>query len=165
MITDELTREFPKYKLVMKQKSKLMKFMYFFIKPISPAYMTDFITVIGYTVYMPEIYIGTIAGAGALVHERQHMRDYRKFGILYLISYLFLLPSVFSFRAMWEWRGYRESMKFNYAWFGMLPQDYLERIVEEFTSARYLWMFPFKKIMRGIVTRAAAQIKAELVNG
>lgn len=161
-ISLELKDEFPKYKVVEKETSKFMKFLNFFVRFFCPTFMTQFTTVQGYTVYMPKVYINTFVGAATLVHERQHMRDHKRWWYLYDISYVLFLPAGLTMRAMWEWRGYRESMRFLYAWFGEINQINRDSIVNEFTSSLYLWMWPFKGHMTSIVNKAAEEIPNEV---
>lgn len=161
-IDADLKAEFPKYKVVPKEDSGFMKFLNFFVWFFSPTFMTQFTTVQGYTVYMPRVYIGTFAGAATLVHERVHMRDRKRWWYLYDISYVILLPAIITLRAVWEWRGYRESMKFQYAWFGQVSPGMRENIVKEFIGPTYLWMFPFKGHMTKLVDRAALEIVDEV---
>jgi hypothetical protein len=40
-----------------------------------------------------------------LRHEAVHLRDARRFPVLFELSYLAALPAVFTARAWWEWRG------------------------------------------------------------
>jgi len=69
---------------------------------------------------------------------------------------------VVTMRAFWEWRGYRETMKFHYAWFGTPTPVFREYLVKEFISSNYLWMFPFKGYMNRLVDKAALQIVDEV---
>jgi hypothetical protein len=80
----------PKFKIAFKDQSFFMKLLgriLFFNKD----FMTRFITTIGYTVYLPstayfeedpDIYLNI------LTHEFVHMMDFKKFNLLFTLSYL-----------------------------------------------------------------------------
>jgi hypothetical protein len=99
--------------------------------------------------------IGTQRAVEVLKHERVHMRDDHAWHIFYLLSYFLVLPVGPSFKAFWEWRGYRESIRS--IWEGEYPPEYrqylldwnAEWIANQFCGASYLWMWPFRKMVLG----------------
>ncbi|HVI40422.1 MAG TPA: hypothetical protein VM577_07155 [Anaerovoracaceae bacterium] len=87
-----LTKNVPDLTIKYKNESFLMqllgKIMFF-----NPAFMTDFVTTIGHTVYFPTKAMTEVEDPNAicvLAHEYRHMRDSKKWGsILFTLAYLF----------------------------------------------------------------------------
>ncbi len=151
------------FKLVEKGSSKFMRalsWLMFFSK----GFMKDYTTTIGKTVYMPQSIIGTYTGYEVLRHERIHILDAKKWCLLMPLSYIFLLPSVVTMRAYWEFRGYSESLKVAWETAGkprnpdgspwMNPSN-VEWAIRQFTGPDYLWMFPFPKTLRRAFAEAS----------
>lgn len=158
-LVDKLSKEFPGFKVVVKGDSKPMKFLNFFIRLWNPDYMKRYTTVFGKTVYMPKYLIGTDTGVEILRHEAVHIRDYQKWGPIFVLTYAFLpLPVVITGRAYWEFRGYVESMRAEYEQYGTVPDYSIDFYTRQFTSASYLWMFPFPKTVRGWFVKARNKI-------
>jgi len=125
----------------------------------NPRFMEDYTTVLITRVYMPRRLIGTEDGYEVLRHEAVHIRDCLATGVLpFVLSYVFLLPSVLTFRAFWEYRGYRETMKVELERNGTISDETLEWIVRRFTGPDYLWMFPFPKLIRRLLRRTRARL-------
>ena len=61
---------------------------------------------------------------------------------------MLILPFGITMRAFWEWRAYKVSLSCHKKLFGAVPSFEREHIVRQFTSSKYLWMFPFKRFMR-----------------
>jgi len=105
---DVILSDFPDAKIVYKTDSKLMKFLHYSLFWIfNPTFMTNYITVIGTTVYLPskkqheETYESLIS---VLAHEYIHMCDFRdgKSSVLYPAPQLFALMSLGSIAAIWN---------------------------------------------------------------
>jgi hypothetical protein len=138
-----LQAEFPKFKLVEKETSGLMKFLNFFAKLWMPTFLTNVTTVMGNTVYMPKALIGTDSGYVILRHEAVHMRDFKKWWLLQPISY-FILPAGPSFKAVWEFRAYKETLRVWHELGWRTDDAAIDWLVSQFTTRTYLWMWPFK---------------------
>ena len=138
-----LQAEFPKFKIVEKETSGVMKFLNFFAKLWMPTFLTTITTVLGYTVYMPKAYIGTDSGYIILRHEAVHMRDFKKWWYLQTISY-FIPPVGPSFKAVWEYRGYLETLRVRHELGWSTDDSIIDWLVSQFTTSAYLWMWPFK---------------------
>jgi len=93
-----------------KHNSPLMKFINFFVRIINPKFMEMF-TTIGSTIYVPE---NNVLPRIILKHEIVHVEQWRKWGILYYISYL-LLPIPFGL-AWFRWKWEREAYMVNLAY-------------------------------------------------
>lgn len=83
-----------------------------------------------------------------VVHEYRHMLDMKKRPLWMPISYLIVLPTVFTMRAYWELRGYTAGMLAHYEIYGTIPDALMETKISHFTSSMYFWMFPFPRLVR-----------------
>lgn len=138
-----LKQEFPKFKIVEKGSSGLMRFLNFFVKLWNPRFMTNMTTVLGTTVYMPQYLIGTDDGYVILRHEAIHMRDFKKWWMLMPITY-FIPPAGPSMKAIWEFRGYKETLRVWHELGWRTDDAMIDWLVSQFTGPAYLWMWPFK---------------------
>lgn len=157
----ETTTEFPKFKIANKQESQFMKSI---ALVMGKRFMTNYITTIHTTVYVPDGFDRwTEASKCALLrHERVHMRQARKwtfplYAVLYLLAYLPL--GLAYFRARMEWEAYEESL----AAFKDYGLDYSSDgrrawLVEQFTSSAYGWMWPFPKTVTKWFDDAVAKL-------
>ena len=156
---EKLTEEFPKFDLKKKSESKLMKFLSLLLKIISfgnmKNFMDKYITTIGYTVYVPDGWANKPDDDKIIIlrHEAVHMRQRERLGfvLMSLIYLFFIIPVVFAIgRATLEREAYKETIKATAELkskelaTGMRMREYF---VRQFTSANYLWMFPFKGIV------------------
>ena len=140
--------EFPKFKTVVLGSTFFSKILKFVLRGAAGITFWN-------TVYIQEYLVGTEKGANLLAHEIVHVRDQHKWLILFPLSYLLLLPIGPSFKAVWEWRAYKEDLK----WVHEHPvnddpeyQKYLEDfycqwVASVFCGPMYLWMWPFKNYM------------------
>jgi hypothetical protein len=98
---------------------------------------------------MPKYLINTDSGYIILRHEYVHIKDCVNFlYIPFIISYLFILPALITFRAYWEYRAYCETLRVTYEEYGKVTQSQINFIVKQFTGSSYLWMFPFEKFLQ-----------------
>jgi len=148
-----------------KDESRLQRLIGVLLRPFNRAYMTGYTTVMFGRVYFPsrgwrrgrdprEIYC-------TLRHEAVHLRDARRFPLLFQMSYLFFLPAFLTMRALWEWRGYVETVRAETEVYGSVPDERLDEIADRFAGADYLFMFPFK----GLVRRRLTRVRAEITRG
>lgn len=150
----DIRAEFKDFKVVPKSESRVMRLIDFVLKVITfgqmKIFMTGFITTLGTTVYVPKSWDETneILRVITLRHERIHMRQARKYTRpLFSFMYLFLLPSVWTFRAKFEMEAYEETMRSlsKFCGHGTLNDELKASMVKHFTSAEYFWMKPSKK--------------------
>lgn len=157
-LLDDLRKEFPSFKLVAKRDSLLMKliagFLFLITLGMQREFMTEYITTIGCCVYVPprwyeDSYVNRMI---VLRHERIHMRQKQRYGmLLFSLMYLFLpLPGGFAyFRAKFEMEAYEETIK---ATLELYPDAatwirayaYKEQMLQNFIGASYFWMWPFR---------------------
>ena len=158
-LVQDVEREFPKFSIATKSTSRLMKIINICLMIITfgqmRRFMTHYFTTIGYTLYVPETWgtMEVIAKAVLLRHERVHMRQRKKYGML-LFSFLYLLfplPTIFAYyRMKFEWEAYTESMRAYVEYYGLhFVQESKVRsnIISHFTSAEYFWMWPWRSGM------------------
>ena len=154
-LVNKIEEDIPGFRVVPKTNSNLMWACYYItlMRFWNPHFMTHYITTAFGKVYMPADLIGTAIGADVLRHEWVHLRDARRWNILFYLSYLlFPLPAVFTMRAYWEFRGYCESIRAERDRYGVVYSESLHYYVSLFTGPAYLWMCPFPKfVMRKFV--------------
>jgi hypothetical protein len=163
-----MRREFPTFRLVRKERSPLMWALYYGLLMFlwCPRFMTSYTTVIITRVYMPGGLIGTRAAYGTLRHERVHMRDCVRSGVVpFVVSYLFLLPAVLTLRAVWEMRGYAESMRVERERRGAVSDETVAHVARQLTGSSYLWMFPFPRAARRWAERVRDRVMSEEPGG
>lgn len=156
-----LKREFPRFKIIEKENSKFMNFLYvvFLMKYWNKDFMTKYTTTVYQTVYMPKNLIATNYAYQILRHEAIHMKDSKGWRALYFFpTYLFLLPIGLCMRAYWEYRAYVESMKVQFELTNTISSIFIDHIVSQFTTSSYLWMFPFPKTLKKLLNKEKQKI-------
>lgn len=98
-------------------------------------------------------------------HEYIHLHDQTKHPIWFAISYIALLPAVFTMRAHWELRGYTATMLVHYEIHGKVPDHTIDFIASQFTGGMYFWMYPFPKKIRTRLRTIRDRIYAGEING
>lgn len=147
--------EFPDFRITKKRHSKLMKFFDASLKVMSLGQMTNFmsyfITTVGTTVYVPDEWDSWSPSRKAIIlrHERVHMRQARDFGNLkfFFLYLLFPVPAFFAFfRTKFEKQAYEESIRAYFEYYGskFFTPALREDTIRNFTTASYLWMWPWK---------------------
>ncbi|SFF07778.1 hypothetical protein [Thermoflexibacter ruber] len=158
-----LQKEVP-VRIKYKDESWEMRLLYFFIKWFNPHFMTDFTTVIGYTVYFTNrkfIEQCPKQAMQILAHEAVHLLDTKRFSFpIFALAYLFpqvlivfallfpinafyifflffALPLPAPFRAYFEARAYSLDI--------ILGKRSIESVIKYFISWDYYKMFPFKE--------------------
>jgi len=139
----------------------------------NPKFMTQFVTVIGRTVYFPsreKMEKDPGSTAQVLCHELVHMSDEKAAGsLLFRLSYLFpqwlallsissffvgpaglaflifLFPFPSFFRTFWELRGYAMTDAVRYELTGRFTRK--TWMSKQFTTGSYFFMWPFSKMI------------------
>lgn len=166
-------QEFPGFEIIEKKDSTLMKVIDACLKIITfgqmKLFMTGFVTTLGQKVYVPDVWKDYLLASKVEVlrHEIVHMRQAKKYGrVLFSILYL-LVPfptGVAYFRKKFEQEAYEESLRAMYVWRGakvLDSKDVRERILSNFTSASYFWMWPFRKDLDAWYDSIVEKIKKE----
>jgi hypothetical protein len=151
----EIKQEFPKFKLVHKRDSSLMKVIDLFLKVITFWKMRDFMrtftTTIGCTVYVPSSWPMRPPKSRMIIlrHERIHMRQRKRLWLWYSLSYLLLpVPALWAyFRMKYEMEAYEESLRAVVEYYGTpsLTPVLKEKYVAYFTGPSYFWTWPWRK--------------------
>jgi hypothetical protein len=170
----DMKDEFPKFQVIDKKDSLMMKAINIFLKIITfgqmKTFMTHFTTTVGYRMYVSSRWL-LADQVGVVKHERVHMRQMRRHGkIWHALSYLFLwTPCVFAhFRKKYEQEAYEESMRHRATTYGLKHikgAEYREGIISNFTSAKYFWTWPFRKSIETWYDATVQKISDEIVNG
>jgi len=178
----EIKKEFPDFELVDKRKSLLMKALskvLFFNK----AFMSRYITVIGNKVYVPSLPFkedDPLSACVILAHEWVHMKDAKRWGLLYKFGYLFpqifailaplglvwppawlcalfLLPLPAPVRAELEFRAYAVSMAVR--WWTEAQEPNWGFYKRQFNSSAYYWMYPYDRLVEITLKEEFERIK------
>jgi hypothetical protein len=166
----ELHHEFPRFRIVPKSESRLSRAIDLALKLVTfgrqSRYLTHYHTVLGDTLYVPDGWEQATAVDRVITlrHERVHLRQRRRYGLggmalLYLLPFL---PLGLAYgRARLEWEAYRETLAATAELLGRQaahsPQ-LRRRIVEQFTSAAYGWMWPFPRAIERWIDRALSEL-------
>lgn len=159
---------FPKFKLMPKHKSTLMRFMSYLLF-FNKGFMSNFVTTIGNYIWVPENWdkLDNKVKATVIRHERVHLIQQKRYGMfLYIILYLFWpIPIFFALgRRNIEMEAYAESLRAEAEYFGLFFIDQpknMDRYVSYFTSSSYAWMW----INRNSIENWYKQIVTEIKQG
>jgi len=175
-LAKEIRKEFPDFKVVRKTDSSLMRLIHRFLVTITfnsmQSFMTNFVTTVGNTVYIPTEweFWDDFARYAVLRHERVHMRQSRRYGaLLFKLLYIFvLLPGGYAtFRTKFEQEAYEESMRALAEHHGtadvLLLAAVRDPMLKHFTSSEYFWMCPFQDKVERWYDGAVERIRSELV--
>jgi hypothetical protein len=148
-----LRAELPRFAVIYKDESRLHRLIGALVRPLNARYMQDYTTVIAGVVAFPSrawrAAVGERAIYEILRHEAVHLRDARRFPILFELSWLLLpLPTVLTMRAYWEWRGYAESMRARVELGLPVDDAWIEHVVQRFCGPDYGFMWPFPAALR-----------------
>lgn len=169
-LTQEITTEFPTFKVLYKANSDFMKVISTLLWLMSfgknTAFMANFTTTIGCTSYVPSGWDSWTEDVkvSILRHERIHMRQAKAYGVI-LFSLLYLLAwfpiGLAYWRTRFEKEAYAESLR-AYRDFGY-PLDDLrkQQVIGYFTGPAYGWMWPFPKSMSDWYDATLQQVLSE----
>jgi hypothetical protein len=166
----DIAQEFPTFRVTYKSNSTFIKVLNVLLLIVTVGqantFMTDFITTINTTVYVPTSWTTLSVGEKCVIlrHERVHMRQVKKYSFfLFILAYLlFPLPLGFAWaRAKFEMEAYAETLR---AWneYGenITQTGFRQDILDQFTTARYGWMYPFSKRIAAWYDATVAQVQA-----
>jgi hypothetical protein len=168
----EMRAEFPRFVVIKKTESPLSKAIDVALRVLTfgaqGEYITSYYTVIGDRLYVPAGWdeVDPVSAVIVLRHERVHLRQRRRYTMpLFMLLYLFLpFPVGLAYgRARIEWEAYTETLRATRELAGLdaVKSPFLRaRIVRQFTSGAYLWMWPFRKTVERWYDDALASILA-----
>lgn len=152
----ELRQEFPRFRIVAKRESKLQRVLHYGLMVVTFGKVRDYLdsyhNTVGSTVYVTDDWDDNDDNDRYVLlrHEREHMRQFRKFSAPGMMFLYWLMPLPFGlayFRARFERAGYEQTIRASAEVYGL---DYVkdscfrEFIVDQFTGAGYGWMWPFR---------------------
>ena len=153
----EIRAEFPGFRLVPKQASPLSRVLGAVLSALTlgrqRAYMASVVTTIGRAVYVPSDWAGRSADQQYLTlrHERIHLRQFRRFGLLPMVLGYLLVPLPMGLawvRARLEWAAYAEGLRAGRELYGpahLADPAVRAHVVGCFTGPAYGWMWPFRR--------------------
>lgn len=156
-LIDEIQREFPRFRVICKDCSRLQRFCHYGLAICTlggmRSYLDGYQTTIGRTVYVTPDWDRRDADERYVTmrHERVHLRQFRRYGLLGMaLLYLFLpLPMGLAyFRARLEMEAYEETIRAAASVWGIdhvTAPAFRGRIVSQFLGASYGWMWPFRR--------------------
>ncbi|HVK85725.1 MAG TPA: hypothetical protein VM513_16515 [Kofleriaceae bacterium] len=155
-LLEQLRAEFPRFRVVRKDRSPLHKAIHYALLVLTfggmRSYLDGYQTTIGNTVYVTADWDELPADSRYVTmrHEAVHIRQFRRFTLpgMALLYVLLPLPMGLAwFRAYFEREAYTESIRAAAEVYGIAHVEragYRDYIIEQFTSASYGWMWPFR---------------------
>jgi hypothetical protein len=169
----ELTREFPRFRIVPKRGDRLSKAIDWALRIVTlggqRAYLTRYHTVIGDTLYVPETWdrLPDLDRVILLRHERVHLRQRRRYGGA-LMAFLYLVPflplGLAYGRARIEWEAYIETLRATAELRGpeaARSPELRSEIIRRFTGPDYGWMWPFRSTVEAWYDQALSELLRE----
>lgn len=153
---EQLLAEFPRFRIVFKRDSDFSRLLDVLLRVVTfnrmRTFMTDYHTVIGDTLYVPEAWRRMCAVDKVILlrHERVHLRQRRRLTFIGMAC-IYLLPffplGLAYGRARLEWEAYTETLRATHELLGadaVRDPRLRQHIVTRFCSADYGWMWPFR---------------------
>ena len=169
-LVEALRREFPRFRIVRKDRSPLHKAIHLGLRAVTlgrmRTYLDAYQTTIGSTVYVTgdwdardpdERYV-------TLRHEAIHLRQFRRFTLpgMALLYLLVPLPMGLAWcRAAFEREAYAESIRAAAeVWGPEFPRGerFRRHVLDQFTGAAYGWMWPFRADLERWYDRVLASL-------
>jgi hypothetical protein len=153
----DISVEIPGFRVVRKDQSLFQRLIHAALVAVTfgaqRCYLTRYQTTIGRTVYVTSDWDSRPPADRYVTmrHERVHLRQFRRYTLVGMSLLYLLLPLPLGlawFRARLEWEAYVEGMRAAVEVFGRAHVEsraYRERIVAQFTSGAYGWMWPFRR--------------------
>ena len=156
--TRKIRKEFPDFEIKEKSKSRLMKAINVFLRIITfgqmKTFMTTFTTTVSETIYTPSNWPKLPEGRKVRIlrHEVIHLRQKKRYTFL-LFGFLYIFcPLPFGlayFRMKFEREAYEETLRAIHEESGIVQlrndKKLRESIISNFTTAKYFWMWPFRR--------------------
>jgi len=156
-LVDALRVEIPKFRIVRKDRSRLHRAIHYALLALTlgrmRSYLDGYQTTIGRTVYVTADWDDWPADRRyvTLRHEAVHLRQFRKYTLPVMALLYVLLPLPMGlawFRARFEMEAYAESVRAAAeVWGPDAPRQaaYRKHVIDQFVSASYGWMWPFRR--------------------
>jgi hypothetical protein len=153
----ELAIEFPGFRIVPKPSSPSQRAIHVALMIVtlgqSRSYLDSFTTTIGRRVYVTAGWQEMSRDQRYLIlrHERVHLRQFRRFGLVGMALLYLLVPlplGLAYFRARFEREAYAESIRAAAELYGRAHVErasFRDHILGQFTGPAYGWMWPFRR--------------------
>lgn len=128
------------------------------------SFFREYVTTIYPFVYYPGSYRGDETRVlRALRHERVHLLDQQAHPVWFPLSYVFVLPFVFTMRSHWELRAFAQNLIDVKEHHGYVPEGIALGLERLLTGRPYGWMDPF--FGRRRVRQMAARVESGEISG
>ena len=163
-------REIPGFRVVRKDRSRFQRLIHHALRALTfgaqSSYLTSYQTTIGRTVYVTSDWDELPAAQRYVTmrHERIHLLQFRRYTPIGMALLYLLLPLPLGlawFRARFEWEAYAEGMRAAAELHGRAfveSRAYRDRVVRQFTSGAYGWMWPFRAAVERWYDAALAEL-------
>jgi hypothetical protein len=153
----EMRSEFPGFRIVKKSASPFQRAIHAALVIVTfgaqRRYLDGYQTTIGQTIYVTSDWDARSAVERYVTmrHERIHLRQFERYGLALMTFLYLLIPFPIGlawFRARLEWEAYVESIHAQAEVHGRAAAAeprFRARIVSQFTSGAYGWMWPFRR--------------------
>jgi hypothetical protein len=121
--------------------------------PINRRYLDGYVTTIGRTIYLPDGWSRRPEGDrwATLRHERVHVAQFRRYGLVPMAIAYLLLPLPFGLawcRMRLEREAYEETVRCHFADGGRAATDAIRaHVIAQFTGGAYGFMWPFRRTL------------------
>lgn len=152
----EIHREFPLFRLVRKDRSLFQRMIHALLAVVTlgaqRSYLNRYQTTIGCKVYVTPDWDSRDPDERYVIlrHERIHLRQFRRYGLLRMAVLYVLVPlpvGLAWFRACFEMEAYAETLRAAAEIYGpgrVRAPAFRANIIGQFTSGSYGWMWPFR---------------------
>lgn len=150
------------FEICWKADSWLQRLIGKILSPFNDGYLSGYATTMFGKLYLPEAAKNWSPATKYKLyrHEFVHLLDNKRFSVIFGMTYLLFLPVILTMRAYWELRGYTQSFIVFYEVDGDITDNDIEWAADQFTSSKYLWMWPFRTSIRNKLWAAKVNIKA-----
>jgi hypothetical protein len=168
----DIEREFPGFRIIRKVDSRFQRAIHYGLMVVTFGQMREYLdgyqTTIRYRVYVTDDWDEHDARdrIATMRHERVHLRQFRRYTFVGMTLLYLLVPlplGLAYFRARFEREAYEETLAAQAEIYGIdYIDDELHRdcMIDQFTSAAYGWMWPFRRRMESWYDRVLARLKA-----
>lgn len=169
----EIEREFPGFRLVRKDRSRLHRLIDRLLRALTLGAMSDYLngyhTTVGRTVYVAAGW-DAMSDAGrylVLRHERVHLRQFRRFTLPGMVLLYLLVPlpvGLAWFRARCEREAYADTVRTTAELHGIAAvrdPAFRRHIIGHFLGPGYGWMWPFRRSLERWYDRLLGELEPD----
>jgi hypothetical protein len=127
----------------------------FYLKTLPEWHPAGAIAVAPFVLLKKEFH-NTPSGQEILWHEAVHIKDQKRWHVIWWLSYLLLLPIGPSLKACWEWRAYKAQLQYIHAMRGITART-KKWAVDSLSGSLYFWCMP-RWLARKLVEKECARL-------